>query len=174
MTAYALLPPREQRVTPPRQEMYDIVQRSLLSTERAEPEPKASTPPQGTDDSFTALFRYDGRDARGRKVYNLDLASKNQSVPTMNRITLRGPAVYQITGPGALLANIDGEGDVEIEIRQQANLINFTKVPLKDSSVKYTLKDESRLTFWCLRKEDASDKLLCDPDFNIVDFMGAE
>lgn len=165
---------REQRVTPPRQEMYDIVQRSLESEETSGRGPKTSTPPQGTDDPFTALFRDEGRDARGRKVYGLNLDSKNASVPTMNRITLRGPAFYQITGPGALLANIDGEGDVEIEIRQQANLINFTKVPLKDSSVKYTLKDESRLTFWCLRKEDASDKLLCDPDFTIVDFMGAE
>ena len=107
-------------------------------------------------------------------MYKLDLASKNHSVPTINRITLRGPAVYQITGPGALLANIDGEGDVEIEIRQQAKLINFTKVPLKDSSVKYALKGESRLTLWCLRKEDAPDKLSCDPDFTVVDFMGAE
>ena len=166
--------PREQRVTPPRQEMYDIVQRSLQSEKKFRRGQETSTPPQSTDDSFTALFRYEGRDARGRKVYNLNLASKNHSVPTMNRITLRGPAVYQITGPGALLANIDGEGDVEIEIRQQAKLINFTKVPLKDSSVKYALKDGSRLTLWCLRKEEAPDKLSCDPDFTIVDFMGAE
>lgn len=166
--------PREQRGTPPRQEMYDIVQRSLQSEKKFGRGQETSTPPQGSDDSFTALFRYDGRDARGRKVYRLDLASKNQSVPTMNRVTLRGPAFYQITGPGALLANIDGEGDVEIEVRHQAKLINFTKVPLKDSSVKYTLKDESRLTFWCLRKEEAQDKLSCDPDFTIVDFMGAE
>ena len=166
--------PREQRGTPPRQEMYDIVQRSLQSEKKSGRGHEASRSPQGTDDPFTALFRCEGRDARGRKVYRLDLASKNQSVPTMNRITLQGPAVYQITGPGALLANIDGEGDVEIEIRQQANLINFTKVPLKDSSVKYALKGESRLTLWCLRKEEAPDKLLCDPDFTVVDFMGAE
>ena len=166
--------PREQRVTPPRQEMYDIVQRSLQSEKKSGRGQEASSPPQGADDPFTALFRYEGRDARGRKVYGLNLASKNASVPTMNRITLRGPSFYQITGPGALLANIDGEGDVEIEIRHQAKLINFTKIPLKDSSVKYTLKDESRLTLWCLRKEEAPDKLLCDPDFTVVDFMGAE
>ena len=86
----------------------------------------------------------------------------------MNRITLRGPAFYQITGPGALLANIDGEGDVEIEIRQQANLINFTKVPLKDSSVKYTLNGEAHLSLWCLRKEDVQDKLTINPTDNSV------
>ena len=157
-----------------RHEMYDIVQRSLQTEGKSGRGQEASSPPQGTDDPFTALFRDEGRDARGRKVYGLNLDSKNASVPTMNRITLRGPAVYQITGPGALLANIDGEGDVEIEVRHQAKLINFTKVPLKDSSVKYTLKDESRLTFWCLRKEEAPDKLSCDPDFTVVDFMGAE
>ena len=166
--------PHGQRGTPSRHEMYDIVQMSLKSENKSGRGQETSRPPQGADDSFTALFQYDGRDARGRKVYRLDLTSKNQSVPTMNRITLRGPAFYQITGPGALLANIDGEGDVEIEIRQQANLINFTKVPLKDSSVKYALKGESRLTLWCLRKEDAPDKLSCDPDFTVVDFMGAE
>ena len=166
--------PRGQREASSRHEMYDIVQKSLQTPERSESGSKTATPPQGADDPFTALFRYEGRDARGRKVYGLNLDSKNASVPTMNRITLRGPAFYQITGPGALLANIDGEGDVEIEVRHQAKLINFTKVPLKDSSAKYTLKDESRLTLWCLRKEDAPDKLLCDPDFNIVDFMGAE
>ena len=166
--------PRGQHGASSRHEMYDIVQMSLQTPERSEPGPKTATPPQGADDPFTALFRYEGRDVRGRKVYGLNLDSKNASVPTMNRITLRGPACYQITGPGALLANIDGEGDVEIELRHQAKLINFTKVPLKDSSIKYTLKDESRLTLWCLRKEDASDKLLCDPDFTVVDFMGAE
>ena len=166
--------PRGQLGVPPRHEMYDIVQMSLQTEKKSERGQETSRPPQGADDPFTALFRDEGRDARGRKVYGLNLDSKNASVPTMNRITLRGPAFYQITGPGALLANIDGEGDVEIELRHQAKLINFTKVPLKDSSVKYTLKDESRLTFWCLRKEDALDKLVCDSDFNIVDFMGAE
>ena len=166
--------PRGQLGTPSRHEMYDSVQKSLQPEEKPVRWPGTPRPPQGTDDPFTALFRCEGRDARGRKVYRLDLASKNHSVHTMNRITLQGPSVYQITGPGALLANIDGEGDVEIEIRQQANLINFTKVPLKDSSVKYALKGGSRLTLWCLRKEDAPDKLLCDPDFTIVDFMGAE
>ena len=166
--------PRGQRGTPSRHEMYDIVQMSLQSEKKSGRGQEASSPLQGADDPFTALFRDEGRDARGRKVYGLNLDSKNASVPTMNRVTLRGPAFYQITGPGALLANIDGEGDVEIEIRQQANLINFTKVQLKDSSVKYALKDGSRLTLWCLRKEEAPDKLSCDPDFTVVDFMGAE
>ena len=160
--------PREQLGVPPRHEMYDTVQKSLQPEEKSGREQEASRPPQGADDPFTALFRDEGRDARGRKVYDLDLACKNHSVSTTERITLLGPAFYRITGPGALLANIDGEGDVEIEVRNQAKLINFTKVPLKDSSIRYTLNGEAHLNLWCLRKEDVQDKLVINPAVDSV------
>ena len=47
---------------------------------------------------------------------------------------------------------------------------NDTEVPLKDSSIKYTLKGNAYLTFSRLHKEDAPGKLTCDPKFNRVSF----
>ena len=131
-------------------------------------------PRQDAGDPFAAMFKYEGEDVKGRKVYGCDLASKNVSLSTVEPVTVRGPALYKITGPGTFLANVDGEGEVEIVLRRRAALINFTKVPLKDSSIRYSLKDSAYLKFWCLRKEEAPDKLVYDPKGNFVEFNGGE
>ena len=66
-------------------------------------------------------------------------------------------------------ANVDAVEDVEIEVRR-GGFYNDTEVPLKDSSIKYTLKGNAYLTFSRLHKEDAPDKLIYDPEFNRVAF----
>ena len=134
----------------------------------------SAAPQKAAGEPFTAMFRYEGTDAKGRKAYCCNLDSRNISLSTVEPVTLHGPAHYRITGPGTFLANLDGEGEVEIEVRHLATLINFTKVPLKDSSIKYSLKDSAYLKFWCLRKEEAPDKLDFDPASDIVEFKGGE
>ena len=120
-------------------------------------------------DPFTARFQYEGTDEDGRKVYSIDLSELPKNVLVEDRVTLRGPVLYKITGPGILRANVDAVEDVEIEVRR-GGFYNDTEVPLKDSSIKYTLKGNAYLTFSRLHKEDAPDKLIYDPEFNRVSF----
>ncbi len=74
--------------------------------------------PRTKGDPFTAQFRYEGTDAKGRRVYGIGPQELSKNVYVDERVTLRGPALYKITGPGRLTANIDGTGDVEIEIQR--------------------------------------------------------
>ena len=120
-------------------------------------------------DPFTTRFHYEGTDENGRKVYSIDLSELPKNVLVEDRVTLRGPVLYKITGPGILRANVDAVEDVEIEVRR-GGFYNDTEVPLKDSSIKYTLKGNAYLTFSRLHKEDAPDKLIYDPEFNRVSF----
>ena len=120
-------------------------------------------------DPFTARFHCEGMDENGRKVYSIDLSELPKNVLVEDRVTLHGPVLYKITGPGILRANVDAVEDVEIEVRR-GGFYNDTEVPLKDSSIKYTLKGNAYLTFSRLHKEDAPDKLIYDPEFNRVAF----
>ena len=120
-------------------------------------------------DPFTARFQYEGTDEGGRKVYSIDLSELPKNVLVEDRVTLRGPVLYKINGPGILRANVDAVEDVEIEVRR-GGFYNDTEVPLKNSSIKYTLKGNAYLTFSRLHKEDAPDKLIYDPEFNRVSF----
>ena len=120
-------------------------------------------------DPFTARFHYEGTDEDGRKMYSIDLSELPKNVLVEDRVTLRGPVLYKITGPGILRANVDAVEDVEIEVRR-GGFYNDTEVPLKDSSIKYTLKGNAYLTFSRLHNEDAPDKLIYDPEFNRVSF----
>ena len=125
--------------------------------------------PRTSDDPFTAQFKYEGRDERGRKVYSIGPAEGPKNISVDGRVTLHGPALYKITGPGKVTANIDGVGEVEIEIHR-GSLHNCTDIPLKDSSIKYRMKGNSFLTFSRLRKEDVPGKIVFDPRFNAVTF----
>ena len=120
-------------------------------------------------DPFTAQFQYEGVDEKGRKVYSIGPQELSKNVYVDERVTLHGPALYKITGPGRLTANIDGVGDVEIEVGR-GTLHNYTDVPLKDSSIKYSLKGNAFLILSRLRKEDVPDKLVYNPAFNYVTF----
>ena len=120
-------------------------------------------------DPFTARFHYEGTDENGRKVYGIDLSELPKNVLVEDRVTLRGPVLYKITGPGILRANVDAVEDVEIEVRR-GSFYNDTEVSLKDSSIKYMLKGNAYLTFSRLHNEDAPDKLIYDPEFNRVSF----
>lgn len=125
--------------------------------------------PRTSDDPFTAQFKYEGRDESGRKVYSIGPAEGPKNISVDGRVTLHGPALYKITGPGKVTANIDGVGEVEIEINR-GSLHNCTDIPLKDSSIKYRMKGNSFLTFSRLRKEDVPGKIVFDPRFNAVTF----
>ena len=125
--------------------------------------------PRTKGDPFTAQFRYEGTDAKGRRVYGIGPQELSKNVYVDERVTLRGPALYKITGPGRLTANIDGTGDVEVEI-QRGTLHNYTDVPLKNSSIKYSLKGNAFLILSRLRKESVPDKLVYNPAFDYVTF----
>ena len=125
--------------------------------------------PQTKGDPFTAQFQYEGTDEKGRKVYSIGPQELSKNVYVDERVTLHGPALYKITGPGRLTANIDGVGDVEIEVGR-GTLHNYTDVPLKDSSIKYSLKGNAFLILSRLCKEDVPDKLVYNPAFNYVTF----
>ena len=125
--------------------------------------------PQTKGDPFTAQFQYEGTDEKGRKVYSIGPQELSKNVYVDERVTLHGPVLYKITGPGRLTANIDGVGDVEIEVGR-GTLHNYTDVPLKDSSIKYSLKGNAFLILSRLCKEDVPDKLVYNPAFNYVTF----
>lgn len=119
-------------------------------------------------DPFTAEFRHEGN-VDGREVYSLELGGRWLHAGDDQRVTLSGPALYKVKGPGGLYANVDGVGDVEIEVRL-ASFYNETEIPVKDSSIKYRMKGNAYLTFSRLHNEDAPDKLIVGPGFNQLSF----
>ena len=119
-------------------------------------------------DPFTAEFRHEGT-VDGREVYSLELGGRWLHAGDDQRVTLNGPALYKVKGPGGLYANVDGVGDVEIEVRL-ASFYNETEIPVKDSSIKYRMKGNAHLTFSRLHNEDAPDKLIVGPGFNQLSF----
>ena len=119
-------------------------------------------------DPFTSLFHCEGIE-NGRTVYRIDLNAIPESIVLKKPVTLKGPALYRMNGPGGLTANLSGIGDVTIELRR-ATLYNNTEIPLKDSSIKYCLKGNSDLRFPHLTQEDSVDKISYEPGFNSVEF----
>ena len=119
-------------------------------------------------DPFTAEFRHEGN-VEGREVYSLELGGRWLHAGEDQRVTLSGPALYKVKGPGGIYANVDGVGDVEIEVRL-ASFYNETEVPLNESSIKYRMKGNAALTFSRLHNEDAPDKLIVGPGFNQLSF----
>ena len=119
-------------------------------------------------DPFTAEFRHEGN-VDGREVYILDLGGRWLHAGDDQRVTLSGPALYKVKGPGGIYANVDGVGDVEIEVRL-ASFYNDTEVPVKDSSIKYRMTGNALLSFSRLHNEDAPDKLIVGPGFNQLSF----
>ena len=119
-------------------------------------------------DPFTAEFRHEGN-VDGREVYSLELGGRWLHAGEDQRVTLSGPALYKVKGPGGLYANVDGVGDVEIEVGLAA-FHNETEIPLKDSSIKYRMTGNTSLIFNRLHNEDAPDKLIYGPAFNQVSF----
>lgn len=119
-------------------------------------------------DPFTAEFRHEGNVA-GREVYSLELGGRWLHAGEDQRVTLSGPALYKVKGPGGIYANVDGVGNVEIEVRL-ASFYNDTEVPVKDSSIKYRMKGNALLSFSRLHNEDAPDKLIVGPGFNQLSF----
>ena len=117
---------------------------------------------------ITAEFRHEGN-VDGREVYSLELGGRWLHAGEDRRVTLSGPALYKVKGPGGLYANVDGVGDVEIEVGLAA-FHNETEVPLKDSSIKYRMTGNTSLIFNRLHNEDAPDKLIYGPAFNQVSF----
>ena len=119
-------------------------------------------------DPFTAEFRHEGN-VDGREVYSLELGGRWLHAGEDQRVTLSGPALYKVKGPGGLYANVDGVGNVEIEVGLAA-FHNETEIPLKDSSIKYRMTGNASLIFNRLHNEDAPDKLIYGPAFNQVSF----
>lgn len=119
-------------------------------------------------DPFTAEFRHEGN-IDGREVYSLELGGRWLHAGEDQRVTLSGPALYKVKGPGGLYANVDGVGDVEIEVRL-ASFYNDTEVPVKDSSIKYRMTGNALLSFSRLHNEDAPDKLIVGLGFNQLSF----
>ena len=124
--------------------------------------------PQMFKDPFTAEFRHEGN-VDGREVYSLALDGRWLHAGDDQRVTLKGPALYKVKGPGGLYANVDGVGDVKIEVGLAA-FHNETEIPLKDSSIKYRMMGNASLIFDRLHNEDAPDKLIYDSAFNQVSF----
>ena len=124
--------------------------------------------PQMLVDPFTAEFRHEGNED-GREVYSLELGGRWLHVGADQRVTLKGPALYKVKGPGGLYANVDGVADVEIEVGL-ASFYNETEIPVKDSSIKYRMSGNAVLIFSRLYNEDAPDKLIVGPGFNRLSF----
>lgn len=119
-------------------------------------------------DPFTAEFRHEGNED-GREVYSLELGGRWLHAGDDQRVTLKGPALYKVKGPGGLYANVDGVADVEIEIGL-ASFYNETEIPVKDSSIKYRMRGNAALIFSRLYNEDAPDKLIVGSGFNRLSF----